>query len=86
MEISKGHSANVVGRLELAQKLLPLAQVGPDFLILQEAAEHPVATARLVVSIDGREKATEVYLPNGISGNSLEVCYEVRSGATSPVS
>ena len=43
-----------------------IGQLGPDFLILDDPAEHPPVEAEIVMSIDGREKRWTVYLLNGI--------------------
>ena len=78
MEISRGQSAAVVGALRVNGDELRLAQVGPTFCIVRDSIPHAPSTARLVISVDGREETTDVYLPDGISAHSREVRYEVR--------
>ena len=46
---------------------LPIAQLGPDFLILKSPCEHPPARAEIVMSIDGNEKRWKVHLVEGIA-------------------
>lgn len=46
---------------------LPIAQLGPDFLILEEPAEHPPATAEILLRVDAAERRWPVKLPNGLT-------------------
>lgn len=45
---------------------LGVAQVGPDFMIVEDPIELPPTPAELVVQIDGHEKRRSIYLPDGI--------------------
>lgn len=65
--ISTGKSAEV--RIELAVNgfILPVAQLAPNFLMLREPVDHQPSTAEITMSIDGRERRWNVYLPDGIS-------------------
>ncbi len=47
--------------------ILPIAQLAPNFLMLREPTDHQPASAEIMVSIDGRERRWNVYLPDGIS-------------------
>ena len=65
--IDLGHSADVQIYLNVNGFVLPVGQLGPEFLILRESTEHPPVEAEIVMSIDGRERRWNVYLPEGIS-------------------
>jgi hypothetical protein len=62
-----GHSAEVHMQLNLNGFVLPIGQLGPDFLILRDPTDHPPAEAEIVMSIDGEERRWNVHLPDGIS-------------------
>jgi hypothetical protein len=68
-----GHSAQVKMRLLLNGSSLPIAQMGPDFLILESATEHPPTDATLELCVDANERRWKVRLPNGISSASRTV-------------
>jgi hypothetical protein len=65
-----GRSADV--RMELCVNgcVLSIGQLGPDFLILVNPADHPAADAEVAVWIDGRERRWNVRLPDGIDANN----------------
>ena len=52
---------------------IPVAQMGPDFLILESATEHPPSDATIELRIDASERRWKVRLPNGISTVSRTV-------------
>ena len=60
--------------MELSVKghVLSIGQLGPDFLILRNPADHPPSEAEVAVWIDGRERRWNVYLPQGISAAEHE--------------
>jgi hypothetical protein len=62
-----GHSAEVKMRLELGDSTFPVAQLGPDFLILRTLVEQAPADAVLFYSVDGKERRRDIRLPEGIS-------------------
>jgi hypothetical protein len=66
MQNQNGHSANVVMALHLNGHALSIAQMGPDFLLLDEPAEHPAGIAQVFLSVDGHEERWAVRLPEGI--------------------
>jgi hypothetical protein len=47
-------------------KVLEIAQLGPEFLVLRESADHPPCDAEIAMSIDGHESRWTVYLHEGI--------------------
>jgi hypothetical protein len=71
--LTGGHSANVKMRLLLNGSSIPVAQMGPDFLILESATEHPPSDAIIELRIDASERRWKVQLPNGISTASRTV-------------
>ena len=68
-----GHSAQVKMRLLLNGGSIPVVQMGPDFLILESATEHPPSDATLELRIDASERRWKVRLPHGISKDSRTV-------------
>jgi hypothetical protein len=46
--------------------VLPIAQLGPDFLVLTNPIEHPPVEAEIVMWIDDYADRWRVRLPNGI--------------------
>ncbi len=52
---------------------IPVAQMGPDFLILAAAAECPPGDATLELCVDASERRWPVRLPHGISRASRTV-------------
>lgn len=68
-----GHSARVKIRLLVNGLSLPVAQMGPDFLLLDAPADHPPAAARVVLQVDQSERSWNVRLPNGISAGTKRV-------------
>lgn len=68
-----GHSAQVKMRLLLHGSSIPIAEMGPDFLVLESATEHPPSDATLELRIDASERRWKVRLPHGISGTSRTV-------------
>ena len=65
---SPAHSADVRIQLIVNGSVLPVAQLGPDFLILNTPVDHPrpLGEAEIALSINGNEKRWPVYLRNGI--------------------
>ena len=60
------HSADVRMHLTVNGQILPIAQLGPEFVILRHPTDHLPAMAEVFVSIDGNEKRWPVYLTEGI--------------------
>jgi hypothetical protein len=52
---------------------LPVAQLGPDFLLLKSPIDHPPADATIILSVDGSERQWHVHLLAGISVGSRRV-------------
>ena len=52
---------------------LPVAQMGPDFLLVTETIDHPPADASIILQVDENERRWDVRLPDGISLRSNRV-------------
>jgi hypothetical protein len=62
-----GHSADVRIQLNVNGFALNVAQLGPDFITVRDALEHPPAEGEIVMSVDGKVRRWNVFLPEGIS-------------------
>jgi hypothetical protein len=67
---ASGYSANVRMELCVNGYVLPIGQLGPDFIILENPKDHPPADAEIAVWIDHRERRWQVQLPNGIDATN----------------
>ena len=54
-------------RLIVNGSSLPIAQMGPDFLLLDQTIDHPPDKARIFLRIDDSERDWEVRLPDGMA-------------------
>jgi hypothetical protein len=64
----QGHSAQV--RMELRLNggcVVPLAQMGPDFVIVKQPFDHPPTEALVYLRFDDSESSWRVQLAEGIS-------------------
>lgn len=52
---------------------LPVAQLGPDFLLLEAPANYPPSDACVVLHVDLSERRWNVRLPHGISSGTRRV-------------
>jgi hypothetical protein len=68
-----GHSAQVKMRLLVNGCSISVAQMGPDFLLLEAPVKHPPGEATMVLQVDQSERRWNVRLPNGISAESKRV-------------
>ena len=59
--------------LIVADRSFSVAQVAPDFIILQTATEIPPGPAMLFIRIEGRETRRTLELPDGASASSTRV-------------
>ena len=46
--------------------IFPIAQMGPNFIVMRDSINHPPAEAEIAMWIDGREDRWRVRLENGI--------------------
>ena len=68
-----GHSADVSISLLFRGHSIPVAQLGPGFLLLDAPSDHPPGPASIVLRVDQSERRWDVRLPNGISAASKRV-------------
>ena len=52
---------------------LPIAQMGPDFLLLDKPADHPPCEATILFAVDDCERRWRVRLPDGLAVDSERV-------------
>jgi hypothetical protein len=52
---------------------LPIAQMGPDFLLLDEPIDHPPCEATILFCVDDSERRWPVRLPDGLASASERV-------------
>jgi hypothetical protein len=71
--IQGGHSALVKMRLLVNGSSIAVAQMGPDFLLVDAPINHPPGNAGLVLQVDQSERRWDVHLPDGISAESKRV-------------
>jgi hypothetical protein len=68
-----GHSARVQMRLLVNGSTIGVTQMGPDFLFIEPAADHPPGEATILFKVDDSERRWKVRLPEGISAESERV-------------
>ena len=68
-----GHSAGIEMQFLVNGSTLPIAQLGPDFLILPDTAEHPPTGATIVMRVDATERRWQVRLPGGLAAGRERV-------------
>ncbi len=68
----RGYSADVRIHLHVNGHVLPVAQLGPDFLILRTPVNHPPVDAEIAMSIDGDESRWRVRLVDGIASAQVK--------------
>ena len=62
-----GYSADVRMHLTINGQIVRIGQLGPDYLILDNAPELPPSEGEITVSIDDEVMRWHVQLPDGIS-------------------
>jgi hypothetical protein len=48
-------------------RVLPIAQMGPDFVVVKQPFDHPPVEAEIYLRIDASESTWRVFLAEGIS-------------------
>jgi hypothetical protein len=82
---TSGHSADVRIHLRVNGSLLPVAHLGPEFLVLRTPIDSPPCGGEITLSIDGHESRWFVRLPNGIQVGQRKTAiapWTVSNGAT----
>jgi hypothetical protein len=67
----QGYSADIRMQLHVCDRVFSIGQLGPDFLILDDPADHPPADAEIAMSINGRQRRWAVHLPDGIARGTV---------------
>jgi hypothetical protein len=62
-----GCSSRVAMQLLVNGSSLPIAQMGPDFLLLDKPIDYPPCEAIIVFSVDDSERRWPVRLPDGLA-------------------
>lgn len=70
------HSAQVSISLHLPGRVLPIAQLGPDFLSLREPADFGPCMGEIVFIVDGNAQQWRVLLPAGSKAGQDRVAIE----------
>jgi len=76
MELSSsyaGHSALVRMRLHLNGRSFRIAQMGPDFLLVESPGDHPPARATIEMQVDHSHRSWDVDLPHGMQAEAQRV-------------
>ena len=68
-----GHSADVKIHLRFNGFSMRIDQLGPDFIFVDSASDHPPCEATIVMRVDSSERQWQVLLPDGISAKSKRV-------------
>jgi hypothetical protein len=71
-----GHSAIVEMHLRFNGTSLPIAKMGPDYIVVRSAGDHPPCEATIEMRVDDSESRWNVRLPNGIASGSKRVALE----------
>ena len=80
-----GFSARVRLQLNVAGRMLPLSQVGPDYCILQEPINLTAQYAEVIADVDHLQHVRHVRLSNRLSQESMLVHFqECDAGAATP--
>lgn len=66
---SLGYSAAVRMQMIVDARHFAVAQIGPDFLVLNEPLDASPTRAELVVQIDDSEKRRAIFLPDGVGAS-----------------
>jgi hypothetical protein len=77
-----GHSAQVKMSLLVNGSSIAVAQMGPDFLLVDAPINHPPGNASLILQVDQSERCWNVHLPEGISAESKRVAIAHASSGT----
>jgi hypothetical protein len=67
------HSAQVEMSLIISGTVISITQMGPDFLFVECATDHPPGEGTIVLQVDQTERRWNVHLPDGISAGSKRV-------------
>ena len=71
------HSAQVKMRLIVNGTAIRITHMGPDFVFVESASDHPPCEASILLRVDESESRWNVRLPDGISAGSKRVAIAV---------
>jgi hypothetical protein len=74
-----GHSAQVKIQLLIDGASVPVAQMGPDFLLIDAPFDCPAGEASLILRVDQSERQWNVSLPNGMFAGSNRVAIAAKT-------
>ena len=60
-------------RLLVSGLSIPVAQMGPDFVLLESPVDHPPGRASVELQVDQSKRSWNVHLPHGISAGTKRV-------------
>lgn len=66
--------------LVLRDGIIPVVQMGPDFLLVDQACDQPPCEAGLVLRVDQSESRWLVRLPQGLSSQTKRVAIAMVAG------
>jgi hypothetical protein len=69
----RSKSADVKIELRVNGSVFPVAQLGPDFLLLDGPAKLPAGGGEIVMRVDANEHRWHVFLPDGLSSQCRTV-------------
>ena len=71
-----GYSSDVELSLQVGERTLRIAQIGPNRFILRDECEFPPGTeGTIVIKVDGDERKIHAFLQNGVARGATEVQY-----------
>ena len=79
MSSQGGHSAQVKMLLLVNGLAVPVAQLGPDFLLLDAPLDLPAGDASMVMHVDESVSRWDMRLPDGSSAASCRVAIALRA-------
>ena len=79
---SYGYSSNLEAHLCVNGYVMPIAQLGPNFVVLKNPTDHPPVDAEIVMSIDGDESRWRVHLAHGIQSALRKTSISACTGET----
>ena len=62
---------NIAGRLVVDGRSIAIGQVCQHSLVLAEPCELPPTDAKLILTVSGKVKVYDIFLPHGVSRNSV---------------
>jgi hypothetical protein len=67
------HSSDIRMNLRVNGYVLPIREIGPEFLVLTQTIDHPPTHADIEVHVDGHEHRRTIWLSKGLSAGQHEI-------------